>query len=314
MQHDFNINTNNLNNINNNNIDSISLNNRTNSSENVASRSPKSPLINKKQSKFQYDYQNGINQQMKSNISPSTSPSPYHKSQDNFNFVPPTNGLNYHKSFFLKKSPVSEQMNELSNSSISTTISSSLSSRISPSFQKKTFDIGHDDEANMVNYNYYSNIITNLKTNEPTDVDDTKISSSSSSNLIKSLSSKKISKADLVNTQKASTESSKSDIVLKKQPKSVNSNSFGSSDTMKNNGLATNDYNKRITNSKKNLTGITSITNGILNNSLSASASSLEQVHKSPSQKINLQKPKHRKNGNKDSNVTQGSTGTLNQL
>ena len=83
---------------------------------------------------------------------------------------------------------------------------------------------------------------------------------------------------------------------------------------MKNNGLATNDYNKRITNSKKNLTGITSITNGILNNSLSASASSLEQVHKSPSQKINLQKPKHRKNGNKDSNVTQGSTGTLNQL
>lgn len=303
MHHEFNT-----------NIDSISLNNRINSNENIVHRSV-SPNV--KQSKFQYELTNGINQS-KSNFSPTCSPNSSNKNQDNFNFPSATNGVNYHKSFFLKKLPV-EPMNELSNSSISTTISSSLSSRLSPGFQKKTFDISHDDEQmnpNMDNYNYYSNMITNLKTtNEPVDTDDNK----TSPNLIISLSStktvsnsNKFPKIELCNSQKGSQESTKSDSVLKK----LNSNSSGSSDTMKNatrsyssthaceDRIANTEGHKRLINSKKKLTGITSITNGILNNSLSASASSLEQDH--------LQKPMHRKNGYKESNKTHGSTGKLN--
>jgi hypothetical protein len=302
------------------NNDSNSLTNQTVSSDNLHNKCD-SPYSVKSSDKFYFssNANNSINAILNSANSPQQPSSPKLCSDNFFNktlsATAPTNTSSiYQKNLLLPKKSCDQNNNDTNVIN---------SSKNSPNLGRKSpYDVECDSEAasnqNMANYNYYSNIMTNLRTadsvEQPQSQPQQNINRNSNksinhkytinpiSNMVKgdecrrslfkentrNVSPKGVSPKSAINQQTSSFKINPiNKSTLNGSIESCNSSlEIDPQDNISINSIKSDVVRKKSNNSdvksqRQPKGGLTSITNGILNNSLSASASSLNKVNAS---------------------------------
>lgn len=303
----------------NSNNDNLSLNNRTLSSDNLQ-LTKNDPAFSKPSEKSNFTNTNSPIQLKRTNCNSPHSPSSPLQRQENFTFN--TNSSNYQKSFITGKS-IDTNNND-------------RSPKLSPHLHRKSNKdpnspkIVHDHENNQ-NFNYYSNMITNLNTMDDYEQETTKettLNRSARSSLQKPVpktsdnekeqtwsKSSKFTNNPISNCYK--TDDSRRSIIDSNRYEYISTNKISSLKSTLNGSIESssssidklNEDNKSIKsiNSEASMTKqsrgganrqlpvgvISSINNGILNDSLSASASSLDKKNGESglSKKINKKEP-----------------------